>query len=307
MKGLVVNKDKSISLKSGLILPSSQNNEVLIEVKSASVNPFDAQSAEGRFDPFFSEYGIDKEVQSGLEFSGVVLEDGKRFKKGDKVFGYVHMITGWKTHAQFLAIDEDFIALMPNNMSYTQAAAIPLGALTTLVALQDLGKLKTGMKLIINGAAGGLGIQAIQIAKILGAHITAIAGAGQGEYLTSYGADVIYDYNQTDICDIKESFDLILDLTNLQTLATMKPLLTESGLFIPAEPNAENGGESEDPQVAYLMVAHGDHHALSLIAQWVTEGKLMPVIDSEFYFDDYLQAFTRVKQKGRKGRIVLNW
>jgi len=307
MKGLVVNSDKNIVMKEGLIKPVVQQGEVLVEVKSASVNPFDVESAEGRFDPYFSEYGVDKEVQTGLEFAGVIKSDGQMFKKGDKVFGYVDMITGWKSHAEYLAIDENYLALMPDTLSYSQAAAIPLGALTTLVALQDLGHLTVGMKLLINGAAGGLGIQGIQIGKILGAHVTAIAGSKQKEYLQSYGADQVYDYNQTNIGDITDTFDVILDLTNVQKLENMKALLTPSGIFIPAEANDDNGGLLEDPQVGYLMVAHGDSSKLTQIAHWLSEGKLKAVIDSEFSFSDYHQAIARVKEKGRKGRIIMSW
>ena len=307
MKGLVVNSGKNIVLKEGLIKPSVAQGEVLVEVKSASVNPFDAESAEGRFDPYFSEYGVDKEVQTGLEFAGVIKSDGQKFKNGDKVFGYVHMITGWKSHAEYIAIDENYLALMPDTLSYSQAAAIPLGALTALIALKDLGHLKAGMKLLINGAAGGLGIQGIQIGKILGAQVTAIAGSQQTEYLQSYGADQVHDYNQSKIGDIPGKFDVILDLTNVQKLDNMKKLLTPTGIFIPAEANDENGGLLEDPQVAYLMVAHGDSGKLTLIANWVSEGKLKAVIDSEFSFSDYQQAMARVKEKGRRGRIVLSW
>ena len=101
------------------------------------------------------------------------------------------MITGWKSHAEYIAIPEDQIALMPSNVSFSQAASLPLGSLTTLVALTDLGQLNAGMTLLINGAAGGLGIQATQIAKVLGAHVTAIAGNSQTEFLQSYGADKI--------------------------------------------------------------------------------------------------------------------
>lgn len=111
---------------------------------------------------------------------------------------------------------------MPSNLTFSQAAAIPLGSLTTLVALTDLGHLNAGMTLLVNGAAGGLGIQAIQIAKLLGAHVTAIAGNYQTEFLQSYGADKVYDYNQTSINDISDKFDVILDLTNSQTLTDMK-------------------------------------------------------------------------------------
>ena len=217
------------------------------------------------------------------------------------------MITGWKSHAEYIAINEDYMALMPANLNFSQAAAIPLGSLTTLIALQELGQLKTGMKLLINGAAGGLGLQAIQIAKLLGAHVTAIAGDSQAEHLQSYGADKVYDYNLININKITESFDVILDLTNKQTLADMKKRLTAKGIFIPAEPNPENGGESEDTQVGYLMVMHGNFEKLTRIASWVSKGKLKAVVDKEFKFTDYLEAFSRLKQKGRRGRIVLSW
>lgn len=93
------------------------------------------------------------------------------------------------------------------------------------------------MTLLINGAAGGLGIQGIQIAKLLGAHITAIAGSSQTELLQSYGADKVYDYNKVSIHDMSDRFDVILDLTNLLTLNDMKKHLTPNGIFIPAEPN----------------------------------------------------------------------
>jgi len=307
MKGLVVDSNKRFVLKENLTRPVEEQNEVLVKVKSASVNPYDAESAEGRFDSYFVEYGVEKEVQSGLEFSGIVESDGDKFKRGDKVFGYVNMITGWKSHAQYIAINENQMALMPSNLNFSQAAAIPLGSLTTLVALQDLGHLKTGMKLLINGAAGGLGIQGVQIAKLLGAHVTAIAGSTQTEFLHSYGADKVYDYNQVSINNINDTFDVILDLTTKQKLEEMKILLTPKGVFIPAEPNEENGGEMEDPQVGYLMVMEGDFEKLTLIARWVSEGKLKAVIDSEYNFTNYQQAMARVKEKGRRGRIIMNW
>jgi NADPH:quinone reductase-like Zn-dependent oxidoreductase len=307
MKGLVVDSNKRFALKESLTRPVEKQDEVLVKVKIASVKPFDAESAGGRFDAYFAEYGVAKEVQSGLEFSGIVESDGEIFKRGDKVFGYVNMITGWKSHAEYIAINENQMALMPSNLTFSQAAAIPLGSLTTLVALQDLGHLDAGMKLLINGAAGGLGIQGIQIAKLLGAHVTAIAGSYQTEYLQLYGADKVYDYNQVNINDISDTFDVILDLTNKQKLEDMKNLLTPNGIFIPAEPNQENGGESEDPKVGYLMVMQGDFEKLTRIANWVSDGKLKPVIDKEFHFSDYLQALSRLQEKGRRGRIILNW
>jgi len=310
MKGLIVNSGKCFELKDNLTRPVPVQDQVLVKVESASLNPFDTESAEGRFDTYFAQYEVDKEVQSGLEFSGIVESDGQIFKRGDKVFGYVNMITGWKSHAEYIAINESQMALMPSNLSFSQAAAIPLGSLTTLVALQDLGHLNAGMKLLIIGAASGLGIQGIQgiqIAKLLGADVTAIAGSSQTDFLQSYGADIVYDYNQVSINDISDTFDVILDLTNKQKLEDMKKILTPNGTFIPAEPNQENGGNSEDPQVGYLMVMEGDFEKLTHIASWVSEGKLKAVIDKEFHFSDYLQALSRLQDKGRRGRIILNW
>jgi len=310
MKGLIVNSGKCFELKDNLTRPVPVQDQVLVKVESASLNPFDTESAEGRFDTYFAQYEVDKEVQSGLEFSGIVESDGQIFKRGDKVFGYVNMITGWKSHAEYIAINESQMALMPSNLSFSQAAAIPLGSLTTLVALQDLGHLNAGMKLLIIGAASGLGIQGIQgiqIAKLLGADVTAIAGSSQTDFLQSYGADIVYDYNQVSINDISDTFDVILDLTNKQKLEDMKKILTPNGTFIPAEPNQENGGDSEDPQVGYLMVMEGDFEKLTHIASWVSEGKLKAVIDKEFHFSDYLQALSRLQEKGRRGRIILNW
>ena len=307
MKGLVVNNNKQLVLREHLTDPIPEQGEVSVEIKSASVNAFDAESAQGRFDSYFAEYGVDKDVQSGLEFSGIVKSDGVKFKQGDEVFGYVHMITGDKSHAEFIAIDESYMALKPKNLTFSQAAAIPLGALTSLVALQDIAQLKAGMKVLINGAVGGVGIYAIQIAKLLNAHVTAMAGKSQAEFLKSYGADHVYDYNNVSIDDLNDTFDLILDLTKIQTLASMKKHLTATGLFIPAEPNSENGGESEDQQLGYLMVFHGDFEKLTRIADWVSTRKLKAVVDKDFPFLEYPQALARLKEKGRRGRITLSW
>ena len=307
MKGLVVNNNKQFILKENLTRPMPEQGEVLVEIKSASLNPFDAESAQGRFDGYFAEYAVDKEVQSGLEFSGIVKSDGLKFKQGDEVFGYVHMITGWKSHAEYIAIDESYMALKPENLSFSEAAALPLGALTTLVALQDIGKIEAGKKLLINGASGGLGIHGTQIAKLFNAHVTAIAGKNQTEFLKSHGADQVYDYNEVNINDLNDDFDIILDLTNEQTLEKMKKNLRPNGIFIPAEPNSENGGESEDPQVGYLMVMHGNFEKLTQITEWILKGKLKAVVDKNFHFSEYLQALSRLQEKGRRGRITLSW
>jgi len=307
MKALVVDNENQLVLKENLPLPVAGEGEILVQVKSASVNPFDAQSAAGNYDAYLNEYDTNEQVKTGLEFSGIVVQGGRRFGQGDKVFGYIHMIAGWKTHAEFIAINEDYLALLPQEISFPQGAAIPLGALTTLIAFTDIGQLHPGMSLLINGASGGLGLAGIQIGKILGAKVTAIAGPGQEAYLRDLGADTVYDRQQQELTGLDSHFDLILDLTNQLTFKQVKARLTPKGKFIPAEPNDDNGGNLASENIGYLMVFHGDHEKLTQIAAWLKEGKLRSVVDSEYAFTQHQQAFARLNVRGRRGRIILNW
>ena len=309
MKGLVL-ENKKVSIKEGLTLPSPKKDEVLIKVKYATVNPTDLDTIEGKYGFLLKLMGGKSHaVNTGLEFSGVVEKDGKRFKKGDKVFGYVDLYKGIKTHQEYITINEDFIALMPSNLGFNESAAIPLGALTTLVALQDLGQMKKNTELLINGASGGLGVYAIQIAKILGARITAMAGPNQAGFLKSLGADKVIDYKEQKLKDLTDKFDVILDLTSLVKYSEIRNLLSKNGKFIPANPLNNMtyflGNIFRAKKVKYLMVGTGNYEKLTLIAKWVEEGKLKPIVDSVYAFSDYENAFKRVSEKGRRGRIIL--
>jgi len=185
MKGLVL-KNKTVSIQTDLAIPTPKENEVIVKIKYASINSFDVETIEGKNDLMGKLMGAKKHpVQTGLEFAGIVETDGKRFKKGEFVFGYPDLIKGTKSHQEYLAIPEDYIALMPQNLDFEESAALPLGTLTSLVALEEVGKIREGSKVLINGAAGGLGVYAVQIAKMFGADITAIAGPGQADFLLS--------------------------------------------------------------------------------------------------------------------------
>lgn len=309
MKGLAITANtngKTLSLREGLIKPTPEKGEVLVKIHSASVNPFDQETVDGRFDEYYAEYNVNKEVLSGLEFSGTIVGNGDKFKDGDAVFGYVDMIVGWKTHAEYIAINEDYIALKPDNIDFVQAASLPLGSLTTLVAF-EIANISEGNNVLINGAAGGLGVQGIQVAKALGANVYAISGSGQEAFLKSLGADQVYDYNKIDLASLQSKFDIILDLTNKRTFDEIKHLLTETGKFVPAEPNDQNGGTLDSPNVGYLMVSHGDGQKLSRIAEWIKEEKVIPVVDKVYSFHDHKAAFERTAYKGKIGRIVMNW
>ncbi|WP_419903953.1 NADP-dependent oxidoreductase [Kiloniella sp.] len=307
MKGLVVQQKSKITMEYNLEKPSPSKGEVLIKIHSASVNPYDLESAAGNYDAYFKEYGFDKPVQTGLEFSGTVESIGSQFKIGDPVFGYVHLITGWKTHAEYIVVPETYIAPKPPSLTFEQAAAVPLGIMTSLAVYEDLAPNKSNMNVLIIGASGGVGIYATQIGKLLNHHIAAVVSKGHSDFIKKLGANESYEYNSFDITDLKEKYDLILDLSTRLILEDCQDRLSDDGIFIPALPDDHNGGNSENKQVGYLMVMHGHGIKLAQSTNWINANDLVPVIEANYTFDQYSEALAHLEQRNKKGRIIMTW
>ncbi|MEH6632484.1 MAG: NAD(P)-dependent alcohol dehydrogenase [Halopseudomonas aestusnigri] len=305
MKGLVVKEKNVLQMDYTLDKPSPAAGEVLIKVCSASVNPYDVESAAGVYDTYFKEYGFDKPVQTGLEFSGIVETKGNKFNPGDRVFGYVHLITGWKTHAEYIAIPESFIAPIPSNLTFEQAAAIPLGIMTSLAAYEDLGQNKSNLKVLIIGAAGGVGVYATQIGKLFNHRITAVVRQENSDFIKSLGADEVHASENFTIADLPTKYDLILDFSTRLTLNDCQKVLTKDGIFVPALPNDNNGGNSEHKQIGHLMVMQGDGLKLSKVSHWIKSKDIVPVIEATYDFNDYKKAISHLDNKGKTGRIVM--
>ena len=170
MKALV-NSNKKLQLVENMPEPKAKPGEVSVKVLYASLNPTDLDIARGSLDFFLKLNGAKSAVRTGLEFSGIVLEDSTRFQKGERVFGYTHLLKGPKTHQEILTIPEDFVAAMPDEVSFAEAASVPIGAQTSLVALRDVAGLKSGQSVLIIGASGGVGVFAVQIAKSMQLHV----------------------------------------------------------------------------------------------------------------------------------------
>lgn len=310
MKGLVI-ENHHLQLKDDLEIPMPRKKEVLVKVQCSSVNPFDLAMVEGKYDLYYKLYGFRTKVKSGLEFSGLVEQDGELFREGEKVFGYVDLMRGCKTHCEYISVPESHMARIPNGLSFDEAAAIPLGGLTSYVALTELGEIQEGSRLLIIGATGGLGVYAVQLGRLLGAEVTAVAGPGQAPFLKKMGAHQIIDYEETDITQLEEPFDVVLDLTTTYRFGSIKPILRPKGRFIPADPLKSSMDFAlslfSAKKAIYLMVDKGDHEKLTQIADWVREKKLAPVVDSVYNYQDFQEAFSRVGEKGRHGRVVLRW
>lgn len=248
----------------------------------------------------------------GMEFSGVVQAVGAsvaRFAEGDAVFGFA----SGGAHAELLTIKQDApIAAKPDLLGHAEAASLPFGASSALVFLRDFGKIEAGQRILIYGASGGVGVHAVQIAKHLGAHVTAVTSTANVELVTGLGADAVIDYRTQDVGQIGEIFDIVFDTAGIVTFDQAKPLLTDKGLFLPLEYGI--GDLLAAPFRALfssgkrMMVrVSGDSQALiEEIAALADGGALKPVIDSRYPLDAIQKAYDRVATRHKRGSVVID-
>ena len=310
MRGLALDPhtDKLVRLRDDLALPSTKPGEILVRVTHATVNGHEFELANSRFGRFLAWISrAPGEVRTGLEFAGIVDSEGDSFRKGDAVMGYVDMLAGWHPHADYVAIPEAYVASVPRGMPLAQAAALPMSALTALVALRDVACIQPGQRVLVLGASGGVGVMAVQIARIFGAEVTAIASAPHHERLASLGAQRTIDYSETPIAQISGRFDAILEFSNTLALSQVEHLLTPTGVFVPADPIKNLGDVLWSRHAKWLMVDKGDGPRLREIAAWVEEGRLEAVISETFELEQWERAVARSHERGRIGRTVLQF
>ena len=307
----LLNTSKSLNLVDDCPEPKSKRGEVKVRVHSASLNPTDLDIANGDYDFFLRLYGAKSPIRTGLEFSGTVIKRSKRFKKGDRVFGYTHLMKGPKTHREILSIDESYVALMPEGLSFAEAAAAPIGLQTSYVAWKTLARLNPGDRVLINGGSGGVGVYAIQIAKLMKAHVTAIAGPGGQDLMKTLGADEVYNYRETRIQSLDQHYDALFDLTCQLKFRAIRHLLRSQGVFIPADPMKNIGDFLGNPfrkkKTAYLLADRGDHDVLTDLAQRFGSGEMRAPDSLVFDIADFREAIEAIKRPGTPGRIVLNF
>lgn len=215
--------------------PRPGDDEVLVKVRAAAVNPKDTFIRKGRFTLFT---GKRLPQQVGFDFAGEVCGIGKRvsaFREGAPVFG---MLNGWhgRTCAEFVAVKQDQMAAKPESLSYEEAAALPLAASTALQALRDKAHIQAGFQVCINGASGGVGTMAVQIAKYCGASITAIGSAANHELLKNLGAGTCVDYRDIDIAESNDRFDIFFDVFGNQGFKRIAPVLSRKGIWVSTVP-----------------------------------------------------------------------
>ena len=298
--------------------PVPKDNEVLIRVRAASVNPFDWHFMRGA--PYFLRIPAGlrkpKDTRLGVDVAGQVEAVGRnvtQFKSGDAVFGLCR-----GAFAEYVCTTELALALKPDNVTFEEAASAPLAALTALQGLRDKGHIQPGRKVLINGAAGGVGTFAAQIAKSFGAHLTGVCSTRNVEMVRSIGADRVIDYTQEDFTKSGQLYDLILDCVGNHSLSACRRVLNPKGIY------AAVGGPTGRWMMGFLarlitmlvlsrfasqelvMVQTKRSEAdLIAIRGLMEAGKIRPVIDRRYRLSEVREAIRYLEEGHARGKVVI--
>lgn len=295
--------------------PVAKNNEVLVKVYASTVNRTDAgfRSAEYFISRFWTGLLKPKHQILGCEFAGVIEEIGelvKQFKKGDKVFGFNDKTCGG--HGEYLTISEtDAITFIPEGIDFDLAAAITEGSHYALVDIRAA-KVKSGQKVLVNGATGAIGSAAVQLLKHFGAIVTAVCNTKNVELVKSLGADIVIDYQTTDFTNTKERYDFIFDAVGKSSYGKCKPLLTDKGIYISTElgKNAENifyalftpifGGKK-----LLFPIPTITKEDIVFLKERVEKAEFKPIIDRHFTLNQIVEAYKYVETGQKTGNVII--
>ncbi len=299
--------------------PTPKDDEVLIKIQATAVNFADWALLTGRPFPIRVAEGFPKPKNPilGSDVAGQVEAVGKnvtQFQIGDRVFGDLSG-EGRGGLAEYVCAKESKIALIPDNVSYVQAAAVPMAAVTALQGIRDTGQIQSGQKVLINGASGGVGSFAVQIAKAFDTEVTAVCSTSKMEMVRSIGADHAIDYTKENFTENGKRYDLIVGVNGYHPLAHYKRVLTSNGTYVCA------GGTM--PQIFQAMllgpffsargnkklksmgVAHPNQKDLKFMADLLATEKVVPVIDACYPLHEAAKAFKHLGEKHAKGKIII--
>ncbi len=299
--------------------PTPADDEILVKVHAASVNPLDWHYVEGT--PYMLRidrgFGKPNDPRLGVDYAGTVEAVGKlvrRFKPGDDVFGGKS-----GAFAEYVTHREDgTVVLKPANVSFEQAASVPIAAITALQALRDHGHLKAGQKVLINGASGGIGTFEVQIAKAFGAEVTGVCSTKNLELVRSLGADHFIDYTRDDFTKGAERYDLIVDNVSTHSVSAYRRVLNAKGSYVMVG-SATIGhwfGWLELPLEAWvrspfmsqkfgMMLTDFNKNDLAVISGLMQSGKVTPAIDRTYKLAEAAEALRYLEKGHARAKVVL--
>ena len=302
--------------------PTPNDDQILVKVRAASVNPYDWHFIEGT-PKIMRVMGVGlrkpKDTRLGVDFAGTVEAVGKnvtQFKPGDDVFGG----RGGAFAEYVCRRAEGAVALKPANITFEQAAAVNIAGITALQALRDKGKVQPRQKVLINGASGGVGTFAVQIAKSLGADVTGVCSTRNIDLVQSLGADHVIDYTKEDFAKGDERYDVILDNVPNHSLSECRRILNANGKYVMIGGGGPNDNRWIGPfgrvihtlilspfinQKMGMMMADANHNDLTILADMMQTGKLKPVIDRTYKLDQVPDAIRYVEAGHARGKVII--
>lgn len=300
--------------------PAPQDDEILIKIHAASVNARDWRLMRAK--PFFIRLMPGGWLQPknkilGADVAGRVEAIGNRvtqFKIGDEVFGYLPSATGRGTFAEYVCANENAVILKPANLTFEQAAAVPEAALTALQGLRDKGSIQPGQKVLIQGASGGVGTFAVQIAKAFGAEVTAVCSTRNLDMVRSLGADHVIDYTQEDFTRNGQRYDLILAVNGYHPISDYLRALSPEGTYVVAggsmlqlfqaalqgRQTSKNGNKKTS--VVSLVQNQQD---LVFMKELLESGKVVPVIDDCYPLSKVADALWYFEKEHARGKVIV--
>ena len=302
--------------------PVPNDDQILVRVRAASVNPYDWHFVEGT-PKILRMMGVGlrkpKDTRVGVDFAGTVEGIGKnvtQFKPGDEVFG-----GKGGAFAEYVCPRADrAVAIKPTNITFEQAASVNIAGITALQALRDKGKVQSGQKVLINGASGGVGTFAVQIAKSFGADVTGVCSTRNVDMVRSLGADHVIDYTKEDFTKSAQRYDVILDNVTNRSLLECRRVLTPKGKYVMIGGGGPNDqgliGPLANPIKAMLlslfvsqemgmMMADANKKDLTILGDLMQAGKVTPVIDRRYKFSEVPDAIRYLEEGHARGKVVI--
>jgi len=282
--------------------PEPKENEALVKVIASGVNPADPLTLSGKY---AKEFGTHLPLIPGYDIAGIVEKagsNGTKLKVGDAVYGYPTFGGGW---AEYVNVTENEVAKKPESLSFTEAAAVPMGALTAWQALVDVAQVKPDQKVLIHGGSGGVGGFAVQIAKLRGARVIATASTANQDLLVQLGVDQPIDYTKTKFEETAPDVDVVLDPIGKETLARSYGIVKKGGIVMSLVARPDPAELAKRGIRGAGIAVHPDSEDLAEIAQLIDAGKIKPVVTSILPMSEAINAERQAATHHTRGKVVL--